>query len=147
MDSEPVKALALRLIRMGGPGNEMPEVRVGPDMERAFLEDLESYVPAMPGLALNLEAGDSKDSYENLVALMGALGRPTRVTRRPNGNVLVRFPGGESYLATGFDCGYSGTAPYYMAWFGSKAGFGDMEALWFALADMDRTYEGTVWET
>ncbi len=145
----------MRLIRLGGPGNDMPPVRVGKEMRQAFDTDVESYMPVYAGLQLQPEGGVSENSYKNLCALMERLGKPIKVVRKANGNVLVHFPSkGEGheplYLATGFDCGYLGTGPCYFARFGYKAGFApgdeDETNLYLALSDKPRNYVGVIWE-
>jgi hypothetical protein len=125
----------------------MKAIKVGKDMVTAFLQGVEWYQPIFEKVALPTEGGDTLVSYNNLCFLISKFGKSEKVERHKNGNVLVYFTGDERYyLATGFDVGYFGTAPYYFAKFGEEAGFGNFDDLYSQLTEMPRDFAGVVWQ-
>jgi hypothetical protein len=123
-------------------------------MISAFTKGLDYYMPVIANkygahthidaAALKTEGGISENSYQNLKKVMRLLGRPFCVERAENGNVLAHFKDG-CYLATGFDCGYLGTGPYYFARFAEDAGFGEADELYMELSKKDRQFAGIMW--
>lgn len=96
----------------------------GGDMPEAFKAGLEHYQPVYPGMKLEVEAGITDHSLENVRALAEKLGGVRQIDVGKNGGVLVWFAddGFGCYLATGFGIGYGGTGPTGFARFVSEQG-------------------------
>lgn len=125
--------------------NGTKKIEVGtPEMQRAFRDGVENYVPTAGGHELREEGGITEVSLENLreLAKPGMCGPVRSLEIGPNQGVLVRFSGFECYLATGFSVGYRGEGPTGLAMFAAAAGLGERDELLNRVAGLPRDFQG-----
>lgn len=127
-------------------GAEPKRIEVGPEMEKAFKAGVENYLPTAGGHDLQEEGGVTQVSLENLRELVELCGPVRSIEIGKNQGVLVRFPGFETYLATGFSIGYRGEGPTGLAMFAKECGFGNRPEISDVIAGLHADFRGAlVW--
>jgi hypothetical protein len=97
------------------------KIEIESAMRRAARENIDAYQPMFRGEPLDVEASLPEVSLKNLTALLDAGLRVSSMTVVENGNVLVAFETGETYLATGFSVGVEAATTTAFAKFAAKA--------------------------
>lgn len=119
-------------------------IEVGPEMEKAFKAGVENYVPTAGGHDLQEEGGVTQVSLENLRELVELCGPVQSIEIGKNQGMLVRFPGFETYLATGFSIGYRGEGQAGLAMFAEECGFGKGSELPHIVAALHADFRGAL---
>lgn len=95
-------------------------------MRRALLDGVNGYTPVFRGETLIPEYSDNDASLKNVRRMLSVGLKICGLNVGPNGNVLVIFDSGETYLATGFAVGEYSLLVQALAEIAVESGLGKM---------------------
>ena len=124
------------------------QINVDSPMKQAFDRGVTEYEPIFRGTALDVEASDADNSFNNLRRILDCGVKVAGMHVGPSG-VLITFCTGESYLATGFavgncDVGHEGLDLLRFAQFANAAGLGRLKDWKWYLATLPSHFRGQI---